>query len=117
MRSLIDRGHVYIAQPPLYKIKKGKEEYYVYDDEERDLILKRMGNNVATIQRYKGLGEMNPDQLWQTTMDPEQRTNLQVTIEEVITADHIFSTLMGENVEPRRKFIEENAQYVKNLDV
>ena len=117
MRSLIDRGHVYIAQPPLYKIKKGKEEHYVYDDEERDLILKRMGTNGATIQRYKGLGEMNPDQLWQTTMDPEQRTNLQVTIEEVITADHIFSTLMGENVEPRRKFIEENAQYVKNLDV
>ncbi len=117
MRSLIDRGHVYIAQPPLYKIKKGKEEHYVYDDAERDLILKRMGNNGATIQRYKGLGEMNPDQLWQTTMDPELRTNLQVTIEEVITADHIFSTLMGENVEPRRKFIEENAQYVKNLDV
>jgi len=117
MRSLIDRGHIYIAQPPLYKIKKGKEEHYVYDDEERDAILKRMGNNGATIQRYKGLGEMNPDQLWQTTMDPELRTNLQVTIEEVITADHIFSTLMGDNVEPRRKFIEENAQYVKNLDV
>ena len=117
MRSLIDRGHIYIAQPPLYKIKKGKEEHYVYDDEERDVILKRMGNNGATIQRYKGLGEMNPDQLWKTTMDPELRTNLQVTIEEVITADHIFSTLMGENVEPRRKFIEENAQYVKNLDV
>lgn len=117
MRSLIDRGHIYIAQPPLYKIKKGKEEHYVYDDEERDAVLKRMGNNGATIQRYKGLGEMNPDQLWKTTMDPELRTNLQVTIEEVITADHIFSTLMGENVEPRRKFIEENAQYVKNLDV
>lgn len=117
MRSLIDRGHIYIAQPPLYKIKKGKEEHYVYDDEERDAVLKRMGSNGATIQRYKGLGEMNPDQLWKTTMDPELRTNLQVTIEEVITADHIFSTLMGENVEPRRKFIEENAQYVKNLDV
>jgi len=117
MRGLIDRGHVYIAQPPLYKIKKGKEEHYVYDDDERDAILKRMGSNGAAIQRYKGLGEMNPDQLWQTTMDPEQRTNLLVTIEEAITADHIFSTLMGDNVEPRRKFIEENAHYVKNLDV
>ena len=117
MKELVDRGHIYIAQPPLYRIHKGKQEHYVYNDEERDEILKRMGNNGFTLQRYKGLGEMNPDQLWQTTMDPEHRTNLQVTIEEAIEADHIFSILMGGNVDLRRKFIEDNAQYVKNLDI
>ncbi|MFQ5649494.1 MAG: DNA topoisomerase (ATP-hydrolyzing) subunit B [bacterium] len=117
MKELVEQGHVYIAQPPLYRLHKGKEEHYVYSDDERDSILKRLGNNGVSVQRYKGLGEMNPDQLWHTTMDPEQRTNLQVTIEEAIDADHIFSILMGGNVELRRKFIEENAQYVKNLDV
>ncbi|MCG8604519.1 toprim domain-containing protein, partial [bacterium] len=117
MKGLIERGHVYIAQPPLYRIHKGKQEYYVYDDEERDSVLKRMGQNGAQVQRYKGLGEMNPDQLWKTTMDPEHRTNLQVSLEDAAGADHIFSILMGENVELRRKFIEDNAKYVKNLDV
>ncbi|RMF67604.1 MAG: DNA topoisomerase IV subunit B, partial [Calditrichaeota bacterium] len=117
MKELIERGHIYIAQPPLYRIHKGKQEYYVYDEDERDVILERLGRNGVHVQRYKGLGEMNPEQLWKTTMDPEQRTNLQVTIAEAIEADHIFSVLMGENVELRRKFIEENAKYVKNLDV
>lgn len=117
MKELIEKGNIYIAQPPLYRVYKGRQEHYVYNDEERDDVIKRMGGNGVQIQRYKGLGEMNPDQLWQTTMDPETRTNLQVTIEDVIEADHIFSILMGGNVELRRAFIEENAQYVKNLDV
>ncbi|MFQ5769365.1 MAG: DNA topoisomerase (ATP-hydrolyzing) subunit B [bacterium] len=117
MKGLIEKGYVYIAQPPLYRIHKGKQEYYVYDDEEREAILNRLGKNGVSIQRYKGLGEMNPEQLWRTTMDPEKRTNLQVTIEEAIEAERIFSILMGGNVELRRKFIEDNAMYVKNLDV
>jgi DNA gyrase subunit B len=117
MRELIEQGHVYIAQPPLYRISKGKQENYAYDEEELEEILKRLGRNGVAIQRYKGLGEMNPEQLWKTTMDPENRTVLQVTIEEAFQADLIFSTLMGDKVEPRRKFIEENAKYVRNLDV
>lgn len=120
MRPLIDHGHLYIAQPPLYRVKKGKEEKYVYDEEERDEIVKKIaknGNEKIDIQRYKGLGEMNPGQLWKTTMDPLNRTILQVAIEEAFEADHVFSMLMGDNVEPRRKFIQENAKYVRNLDV
>jgi len=117
MKELVEKGYVYIAQPPLYRIHKGKQEFYAYDEDERKVYIDRLGGNGVSVQRYKGLGEMNPEQLWKTTMDPEQRTNLQVTIEEAIEADHIFSILMGGNVELRRKFIEENAKYVKNLDV
>ena len=117
MKELVELGHIYIAQPPLYRVKKGKQETYIYDEDELEKTINRIGKNGVNIQRYKGLGEMNPDQLWKTTMDLETRTVLQVTIEEAAASDLIFSTLMGDKVEPRRKFIEENAKYVKNLDV
>lgn len=117
MKELIEKGYVYIAQPPLYRVKKGKTELYAYSDEERDRHLQRLGKTGVSIQRYKGLGEMNPDQLWKTTMDPDTRTLLRVELEDGLEADRIFSILMGDQVEPRRKFIEENAKYVKNLDV
>ena len=142
MKELVELGHIYIAQPPLFKVKKGKQELYAYDEEERDEIVKRLsadkgkkadgqgeggetlhdegaviiGNGIS-ISRFKGLGEMNPEQLWATTMNPETRTVLQVTIENAADADRTFSILMGDEVEPRREFIEKNAKYVRNLDV
>ncbi len=142
MKDLVELGHVYIAQPPLYKVKKGKQEFYAYDDAERDEVIKRIkaekgkkeepeavemmegedGTPIAvpggiTISRFKGLGEMNPEQLWATTMNPDTRTILQVGIENAAEADRTFSMLMGDDVEPRRQFIEKNAKYVRNLDI
>lgn len=117
MRPLIEQGHVYIAMPPLYKVKKNKSIYYVYSDKELNKLLGEIGRTGISMQRYKGLGEMNAEQLWSTTMDPAVRTIMNVSIDDAVEADLIFSTLMGEKVEPRRDFIEANARYVTNLDV
>lgn len=123
MKPLIMAGKVYIAQPPLFLVKKGREQWYLYSDAEMDTLLTRVGKEGINVQRYKGLGEMNPEQLWETTMNPEGRTILQVTLEELESvaddesAENIFSTLMGDKVEPRRRFIEEHAKEVRNLDI
>jgi DNA gyrase subunit B len=115
--KLVEHGHVYIAQPPLYLVKAGKDEVYCYNDKEREEAMVRLGKKNVQVQRYKGLGEMNPDQLWKTTMNRDTRTLLKVQSQDAVEADRIFSILMGEQVEPRRQFIEENALSVKNLDV
>jgi DNA gyrase subunit B len=117
MRGLIDLGRMYIAQPPLYRIRHGKTEQFAYADDEKDRIVKKLPPSGVTIQRFKGLGEMNPEQLWRTTMDPEMRTLLQVSTEEGAEAENLFTILMGTEIEPRRQFIQANAQYVRNLDI
>ena len=119
MKELVDQGYVYIAQPPLYLVKKGKDQTYAWDDEQRKIAVTALSNgkeDSVTVQRYKGLGEMNAEQLWETTMNPETRTLKKITVDSAAEADRIFSMLMGEEVSPRREFIEKHAKYAK-IDV
>jgi len=117
MRPLVENGYLYIAMPPLYKVTKNKKIHYVYNEDELAKLFEEIGKEGYTLQRYKGLGEMNPDQLWDTTMDPDTRLLQQVTISDAAQADEMFSVLMGEEVLPRRNFILENANLVRNLDI
>ncbi|MDI6637956.1 MAG: DNA topoisomerase (ATP-hydrolyzing) subunit B [Bacillota bacterium] len=117
MRPLIENGNVYIAQPPLFRVRQGKKDFYAYSERELEAILQKVGRQGVTVQRYKGLGEMNAEQLWETTMNPETRTILQVSLEDAMAADEIFTTLMGDKVEPRREFIQQHAKEVTNLDI
>jgi DNA gyrase subunit B len=116
MRQLIEKGYVYIAQPPLFKVQQGKFVEYAYEEKELEIILSKLTGK-PVIQRYKGLGEMNPEQLWDTTMDPATRTLLQVHLEDAMEADMVFSMLMGEDVSTRKEFIQTNAEYARNLDI
>jgi DNA gyrase subunit B len=116
MRPLIERGHIYIAEPPLYRVQKGKEVHYVYSDAEKDELVRKLGKNVI-VQRFKGLGEMNPEQLWETTMNPETRKLKRVTLKDAEEAERVFSILMGKDVEPRRRFIIEHAREVMSIDI
>jgi DNA gyrase subunit B len=117
MGKLIEEGHLFIAQPPLYRVKKGKEEHWIYSDKEKDETVAKMGTKGVEIQRYKGLGEMNPQQLWDTTMDPKNRILLKVDIEDAVKANEVIETLMGEEVPPRKAFIQAHARQVRNLDI
>jgi DNA gyrase subunit B len=117
MPSLIESGHLYIAQPPLYLVKSGRQQQYAYSEGEKDQVVKKMKSDKVQVQRYKGLGEMNPEQLWDTTMNPANRKVLLVTVEDAAMADRTFDMLMGSEVPPRRRFIQTHAKDVKNLDV
>ena len=117
MRELVEQGHIYIAQPPLYLVTKNKQKHYAYNDDELAEVLDRVGRTGADVQRYKGLGEMDADQLKETTMDKETRTLLRVTVDDAAMADELFSLLMGEKSQPRKEFIEQNAKFVENLDI